>query len=598
MSSDVFAPPRRPFPIRVVSLVILAVLVLAGFGFAARNNKAASEVKSTQPAPAPVAAAPTEVTVETVSASVLDEPVRVTGTLRTDENVVLSTKATGLVKQVLVKEGDPVRRGQLLVIVDDQDLKAQRDRAVAAVRVAQSSLNEEQAKVRSAQAKLQQSKTSQGIKNAGADSDYRRAEQTLSAAKTRLSQAKSLAGIAATEADNRVASAKANVQAARERLGALREGARKQDVATAEATVRRAQVQVTRMKSALDRREQLLRDGAIAREQVDNARRDHEAAVADLQSAQEQLSLVQEGPRGEEIRAQEEVVRQGEAAVRDAEANLARRQISNEDVDTAESQVRQAEAALDAAKANLAQSSWNEDEIRSAEAALRQSTASVERARQAISQAQADLRYQDELISQTRVFSPVNGVVSKRNVQVGAAVVQTRNELLTLVSLDTVYFEASAPETSLPFLRKGLTATVLLDAAPGKRFAGVVREIIPVAEGTNRSVRLRISLPKPEGLTVVGGFARAQIDGRSGARAVSVPREALVSDQGEMAVYLLREGKAARRAIQIGDAGGVGERVPVISGLTGGEQVIVDGASSLKDGQEVTVSRAAGASHS
>jgi RND family efflux transporter MFP subunit len=598
MSSDVFAPARRPFPIRVVALTVLAVLLLAGFGFASRNKKAASEVKSTQPAPTPAAAAPTEVTVETVSASVLDEPVRVTGTLRTDENVVLSTKATGLVKQVLVKEGDPVRRGQLLVIVDDQDLKAQRDRAVAAVRVAQSSLNEEQAKVHSAQAKLQQAKTSQGIKNAGADADYRRAEQALAAAKTRLSQAKSLAGITSTEADNRVASAKANVQAARERLKALQEGARKQEVASAEAAVRRAQVQVNRMKSALDRREQLLREGAIAREQVDNARHDFESAQADLQTSQEQLSLVQEGPRSEEIRAQEEVVRQAEAAGRDADANMARRQISSEDVDAAETQVRQAEAAVDAAKANLAQSSWNEDEIRSADATLRQSRASVERARQAISQAQADLRYQDELIAQTRVFSPVNGVVSKRNVQVGAAVVQTRNELLTLVSLDTVYFEASAPETSLPFLRKGLTATVLLDAAPGKRFSGVVREIIPVAEGTNRSVRLRISLPKPEGLTVVGGFARAQIDGRSGARAVSVPRTALVSDQGEMGVFLLRDGKAAHRAVQVGDAGGVGDRVPVISGLSGGEQVIVDGASSLKDGQGVTVSRAAGTSHS
>jgi RND family efflux transporter MFP subunit len=598
MSSDVFASPRRPFPIRVVALTVLAVLLLAGFGFATRNKKAASEVKSNQPAPAPAAAAPTEVTVETVSASVLDEPVRVTGTLRTDENVVLSTKATGLVKQVFVKEGDPVRRGQLLVIVDDQDLKAQRDRTTAAVRAAQSALNEEQAKVRSAQAKLQQAKTSQGIKNAGVDADYRRAEQALSAAKTRLSQAKSLAGIASTEADNRVASAKANLQAARERLKALQEGARKQEVASAEAAVRRAQVQVNRMKSALDRREQLLREGAIAREQVDNARHDYESAQADLQTSQEQLSLVQEGPRTEEIRAQEEVVRQGEAAVRDADANMARRQISSEDVDTAETQVRQAEAAADAAKANLAQSSWNADEIRNAEAALNQAKAGVERARQSVSQAQADVRYQDELISQTRVYSPVNGVVTKRNVQIGAAVVQMRNELLTLVSLDTVYFEAAAPETSLPFLRKGLTATVLLDAAPGKRFSGVVREIIPVAEGTNRSVRLRISLPKPEGLTVVGGFARAQIDGRSGARAVSVPREALVSDQGEMGVFLLRDGKAAHRAVQVGDAGGVGDRVPVISGLSGGEQVIVDGASSLKNGQDVTVSRAAGTAHS
>jgi RND family efflux transporter MFP subunit len=581
-----------------VALALFAVILAAGFFLFTRGRKPVAgggSAPAAQPAQETVAApAATEVSVQTVVSEVLDQPVRVTGTLRTDENVVLSTKATGLVKQVMVKEGDRVRRGQLLVVVDDRDLRAQRDRAVAAVRAAQSAMNEEQAKVRAAQARLQQARTSKGIKNVAAESDYRRAEQGLAAARTRLSQAQSLAGITSTEAENRVASARASLQAARERLNALKEGARKQEVATAEAAVRRAQVQVTRMKSALDRREQLLRDGAIAREQVDNARRDYEGAQADLQSAQEQLSLVQEGPRGEEIRAQEEVVRQGEAAVRDAEANLARRKISNEDVEAAQTQVRQAEAALDAAKAALAQSSWNEDEIRNAEAALNQARAGVERSRQAIEQVQADVRFQDELISQTRVYSPVNGVVTKRNVQVGAAVVQMRNELLTLVSLDTVYFEAAAPETALPFLRPGLPATVLLDAAPGRRFSGVVREIIPVAEGTSRSVRVRISLPRPEGLTVVGGFARAQVDGRSGARAVSVPRAALVSDQGEMGVFLLQDGKAVRRPVRIGDAGGVGDRVPVISGLSGGEQVIVDGASSLKDGQEVTVSKAAG----
>lgn len=596
MSSETLTLPRRRFPTRVVAIVILIVLAAAGFALTRKGGKPAASGTEKGPEPgAPAAvAAPTEVSVETVEASVLDQPVRVTGTLRTDENVVLSTKATGLVKRVYVKEGDRVTRGQLLVLIDDQDLRAQRDRAVAAVRSAQAQLTEEMARVRAAEARVQQARTNRGIRDVGADTDYRRAQQALEVARTRLSQAQSLAKIAATEAETRVASAQANAQAARERLKALQEGSRRQEKATAESAVRRAQVQVNRMKTNLDRREQLLREGAIAREQVDNARRDFEAAEADLQSAREQLSLVEEGPRGEEVRAQEEVVRQAEAAIRDAEANRARRQISDQDVDTAENQVRQAEAAVEAAKANLAQGTWNEDEIRNAQATLAQARAGVLRARQSIEQAKADVRLQDELIAQTRVHSPVNGVVTKRNVQVGAAVVQMRNELLTLVSLDTVYFEAAAPEMSLPFLRPGLPATVLLDAAPGKRFAGTLRQIIPVAEGTSRSVRLRISLPRPEGLTVVGGFARAQIEGQSGLRAVSIPRAAMVSDQGETGVFILQDGKAVRRAIQIGDAGGVGDRVPVIRGLSGGEQVIVEGASSLRDGQEVAVARAAG----
>jgi hypothetical protein len=73
----------------------------------------------------------------------------------------------------------------------------------------------------------------------------------------------------------------------------------------------------------------------------------------------------------------EETVRQSEAALRDAEANRARRQVSNQDVENAESAVRQAEAALEAARAALDQKDWNEEDIRAAAAALAQARATI-----------------------------------------------------------------------------------------------------------------------------------------------------------------------------------------------------------------------------
>lgn len=591
----------RKFPVRPVAAGALALMVVAA-GVAATNNRdqkadshgtAPATAHEGAPEAAATPAAP-EVGVEVVLPQSLSEPIRVTGTLRTDEMIVLSTKATGLVEKVFAKEGDRVRKGQLLVQIEDDDLLAQKDRADAAIRAAQAQVQQDEAAIAVAEARLKQVQTGRDIKNVGADSEFRRAEQALATAKTRLAQAKSLSGIAATEADTRVASAKAALQAAKERLKALEDGSRKQEKAAAESAVRRAQTQVSRMKSMLDRREQLFQDKAIAAEVVDNARRDYEAAQADLDSAKQQLSLVLEGPRSEEIRTQEEVVRQAEAAVKDAEANRARRQISDQDVDAAENQVRQAEATLEAARANLAQSKVNEDEIRSAQAAVLQIRATANKSRAALLQARADLKFQRELIEQTLVKSPVNGIISQRNVQEGAAVVQMRNELMTLVSSDTLYFEATAPETSLPQLRRGLKARVILDAVPGKIFPGELREIIPVASGTNRSVRLRISIPRPpQGQAVVGGFARAEIAGQSRGAAVSVPRTALVSDDGQMGVFVLSGGKAMRREVSIGDPGGTGERVPVIEGLRGGETIITAGAASLTDGQKVTPSAAA-----
>jgi RND family efflux transporter MFP subunit len=584
--------PKRKTPVRAIAGTILAIAVGGGIVANQMSKKVAAGGPPTEKSEHLVAvAAPAEVGVETVLAGSLMEPIRVTGELRTDEEVTISTKATGLVKQVYAKEGDRVSRGQLLVELDGSELIAQRDRAVAAVRAAEAQVAESEAAVKVAEAKAQQARTNTGIKDTGALSEQRRAEQALATAKVRLSQAKSQAGITGAESDTRVAGAKAAVQAARERLSALKEGSRRQEKAAAEAAVNRAQTQVARMKSMLDRREQLLRDKAIAAEVVDNARRDLEASQADLDAARQQLSLAEEGPRGEEIRAQEEVVRQAEAALAEAEANRARRQISNEDVEAAKNAVQQAESALEAATANLAQKDVNQDEIRSTQAALSQARAAVLRTRAAANQARADVRYQDEIISQTRLYSPVNGIVTKRQVQTGAAVVQMRNELMTLVSADTLYFEATAPESALGQLQRGASAKVSLDAVPGKVFPGVLREIIPVATGTNRSVRLRISFPKPP-TAVVGGFARAEIQGRSHVASVSVPRTALVSDEGQMAVFKVADGKAVRTPVTAGDPGGTGDRVPVTAGLRSGDTIVVEGAASLVDGQAITTKAA------
>ncbi|MBM3457309.1 MAG: efflux RND transporter periplasmic adaptor subunit, partial [Armatimonadetes bacterium] len=390
------------------------------------------------------------------------------------------------------------------------------------------------------------------------------------------SQSRALAGIADTEAESRVAGARAVLQSARERLKSLQDGARRQEKLAAEAGVTRAGSQVERTRAALERREQLLRDGAIAREAVDNARRDHEAALADLEAARQQASLVREGPRGEEIRVAEEAIRQAEAALRDAEANRARRQVSQEEVEAAATQVRQAEAARDASQAGLAQTRVTEEEIRGAQAA--------------VVQARADLRYQDELIAQTRIYSPIRGLVTKQVAHVGESIVQMRNELLHLVALDPLFVEATAPEGVLPFLRPGLPVRLLLDARPGREIAARLTEIIPVAEGANRSVRLRVSLPGAvRERVVVGGFARMEVGGASGAAVLSVPRSALVSDDAELGVFVEESGKARRRPVRLGDLGGVGERVPVLTGLTAGERVIVSGAGELVDGAPVTV---------
>lgn len=553
---------RKRSPVRVAALLLLIGAAGVGAVVVTGAVRAGNETRTARPATAATAAreSVTEVTTERVTARAFHPPIRVTGSLRSEEVVALSTKATGLVREVRVKEGARVRRGDLLVRIDDGELVAQRERALAIVR--------------SEEAKLKQARTSRGIKNASAGSEFTQAQQALAAARTRLSQAQALARIAATETESGVAGARAQLQAARERLKVLQDGSRRQERASAALAVARAETQVNKLKANLERREQLLRDGAIAREDVENVRRDHEAALVELRSAREQSDLVSEGPRSEDVRVAEEEVRRAEASLRTAEANRARRGISDEDVDTARTEVRRAESRLAASRAGLAQREWNNEEIAAAHAD--------------VAKARADARYYGELIAQTRIYSPVDGVVSRKAVHVGETVAPGSGALLTLVATDAIYLEATAPEGVLPYLREGQSASVTLDARPGRTFAGSVREIIPVADGNTRSVRLRIGLPRSGDLSaVVGGFARATLRGEGRGPVLSVPRAAVQSDEGERGVYVI-EGEHARwRPVRLGEASG--DRVAVVSGLRAREPVVVSGASMLTDGQRVNV---------
>src|SRR2546421_6954513 len=103
MSSQAASPypsPRR-LPVRALAVAALLVLGAAGFALSRRGGQHAAAPGPDGPKPAAAAAAPVEVRVEPVTSGSVSAPIRVTGTLRTDETVTLSTTATGVVKRVL-----------------------------------------------------------------------------------------------------------------------------------------------------------------------------------------------------------------------------------------------------------------------------------------------------------------------------------------------------------------------------------------------------------------------------------------------------------------------------------------------------------------
>jgi HlyD family secretion protein len=131
-----------------------------------------------------------------------------------------------------------------------------------------------------------------------------------------------LARLDTRELDAALAGARAQLEAAEARLVELEGGARPQEVVTAEAAVRAASTRAEEARTERERATTLFGGGAISRQALDRAESAYQVATAALEQAEEQLALVQEGPRTETVRAQTAVVAQARANVARAEARL------------------------------------------------------------------------------------------------------------------------------------------------------------------------------------------------------------------------------------------------------------------------------------
>lgn len=263
-------------------------------------------------APAPQAqaneAAAVSVAVEPIKTGTLTETASVTGELQSFNDTTVATKLGGRIVEMRVREGDRVRKGDVIAVQDQTDLQLQ----------------------------------------------LRQAESAMRAAEANLRQAEIAARTQPDQTDAQINAAKAGLEAARARLRALQTGARPQERQQAEQAVAAARANFELAKANYERAQQLYQQGAIPKQQLDSAKTAFEAAQAQLRQAEETLSLVREGPRREDIDAAEQAVRQAEEAYRQALLGKAQDELAQQRVDAARAALQQARAQVALLKQQLA----------------------------------------------------------------------------------------------------------------------------------------------------------------------------------------------------------------------------------------------------
>jgi membrane fusion protein (multidrug efflux system) len=298
------------------------------------------------------------------------------------------------------------------------------------------------------QAKYDQAKAAVGVAAASYDAVRSETQLTRESTQAQIGEARAAlegARVAEQSAQAAVEQTRAAVESKRAALAAIA------------AEVAGARSNATQAAREKERFRRLVKDGYVSQRDFDQSDAADATAAASLDAMQKRVT-------------------QAEREVQQAAAELSGRVLA---VKQARQRVAEAEATLARAESQRHQVAVKESEIGRAEAQLTQS--------------RADLAFAELQLQYTQVRAPLDGVISRKSVELGQ-MVQVGQPLLAIVPLSDVWVLANFKETQLSRVRAGMPAFVEIDTFPGKTFHGVVDSI---SAGTGA----RFSLLPPENAT-------------------------------------------------------------------------------------------------
>ena len=186
-------------------------------------------------------------------------------------------------------------------------------------------------------------------------------------------------------------------------------------------------------------------------------------------------------------------------------------------------------------------------------------------------------------ISKTEIRAPFAGRAGVRQVSEGAFV-SPSTELITLQDVSRIKVDFPLPERYSGQVEKGQKFTFTV-AGSGTVFEGEVLVVEPAIDATTRSLRVRGLCAEPKGL-LPGGFAEVKLDLNENGEGFLVPSQAIVPSPRGQGIYVVENGKADLKPVEIGMR--TPDRVQVLRGLEDGAEVVVTNLLRIRPGLEVT----------
>ena len=550
--------------VSVVSLMVVAAIVVVGLKVV-RDKKTAAQLAARRAGVASIyVVAPQDVAALTT----------VSGTVAPLRYATLTAQAQGAITAVYKKEGDSVKKGEIIVRIDstsqDNELTQAESKYRQAVITFETTQMTSVADLKTKKEALESAVSNALANQLSAEVNLQNSKDTSDQTITSLQQAVKTAQIGLTNAQNS--------------LKSLQQGAdtSAQQQAVSDSAVTQAQLTLS---TAQNRLVTLETAGNVSQSELDSAVASIQAAQLSLQNAQvqnqETTATIAATIAQEKIQIDNATlaVEQAQDSLTAADNNLATKQktigAQPNDLDVLQSSVEQAKSTVTLARSNLAAFADTQKE----------SDLALQSAKEQKSQALLTLNTQKLLSDNYVVKAPWDGVITSQDVQVGdQATTSTTSTSATTATViaDTSGWnvEAYVDELDVLNVKAGEDASVTMDAYSNQTFKSKVTYVGTTLVTTSTSVSayaVKIQFTNPPTTLVAGMTADASITTSSAKGVLAVPVESILSENGKKYVTVITTGAdkkttTTKTEVKTGIEGD--EYVQITSGLKAGDRIL------------------------
>jgi RND family efflux transporter MFP subunit len=269
-----------------------------------------------------------------------------------------------------------------------------------------------------------------------------------------------------------------------------------------------------------------------------------------------------------------------------------------------EATLEQLKSTLEQAEANLhlAEVTWERDEplVKKGVIALQQGDVvlqNLKAQKAAVAAAKHNVTAQESLVKQLHqnrayasVVAPFNGIITQRNVDVGALVQGNATSgtfMFEIMQEHVIRVRVYVPQDAAFGVAPGIEAVVRVPELPDREFPGTVTRIADALQPGTRTLLTEVDIPNPDGALAPGIYCTVELHIPRKTPSISVPAEAIIFNRNGMQVAVVSNGKTEIRKVSV--KRDLGTRVEVDTGVKAGDQVVLNPPINLVDGSKVQV---------